>query len=80
MTTLPLSLSADTRDGALTSNNDFESISARASGADSDSDEDDSSAMRTFTAARLDVCDHVAEEKCGDEGERFGATSFKPWD
>ncbi|XP_039005681.1 histone acetyltransferase GCN5-like isoform X2 [Hibiscus syriacus] len=36
----PSSFSADTRDGALTSNDDLESISAR--GADSDSDADDS--------------------------------------
>ncbi|OAY61605.1 hypothetical protein MANES_01G202300v8 [Manihot esculenta] len=62
----PSSLSADTRDGALTSNDDLESISAR--GADSDSDADDSDAvvdddedefdndsMRTFTAARLET-------------------------
>ncbi|XP_038692450.1 histone acetyltransferase GCN5-like isoform X1 [Tripterygium wilfordii] len=65
----PSSFSADTRDGALTSNDDLESISAR--GADSDSDADDSdadavvddddedfdndSSMRTFTAARLEA-------------------------
>ncbi|KAJ9187637.1 hypothetical protein P3X46_003066 [Hevea brasiliensis] len=63
----PSSFSADTRDGALTSNDDLESISAR--GADSDSDADDSdavvdddedefdndSSMRTFTAARLET-------------------------
>ncbi|KAJ8899458.1 hypothetical protein K2173_018432 [Erythroxylum novogranatense] len=62
----PSSFSADTRDGALTSNDDLESISAR--GADSDSDADDSdavvdddddefdndSSMRTFTTARLE--------------------------
>ncbi|XP_022771190.1 histone acetyltransferase GCN5-like isoform X2 [Durio zibethinus] len=65
----PSSFSADTRDGALTSNDDLESISAR--GADSDSDADDSedavvdddeddfdhdndSSIRAFTAARLD--------------------------
>lgn len=65
----PSSFSADTRDGALTSNDDLESISAR--GADSDSDDDSEedavvdddeddfdndhdSSMRTFTAARLD--------------------------
>ncbi|WRX10383.1 GNAT domain - like 5 [Theobroma cacao] len=65
----PSSFSADTRDGALTSNDDLESISAR--GADSDSDADDSedavvddeeddfdhdndSSIRTFTAARLE--------------------------
>lgn len=61
----PSSFSADTRDGALTSNDDLESISAR--GADSDSDEDsedavvddeeddydNESSMRTFTASRL---------------------------
>ncbi|CAK8543521.1 unnamed protein product [Lathyrus sativus] len=63
----PSSLSADTRDGALTSNDDLESISAR--GADSDSDEDsedavvdddedeydndNGSSMRNFTASRL---------------------------
>ncbi|KAG6718986.1 hypothetical protein I3843_04G170000 [Carya illinoinensis] len=64
----PSSFSADTRDGALTSNDDLESISARGGGADdSDSDDDseaaaaaaddsddDSSAMRTFTASRLE--------------------------
>ncbi|XP_011042437.1 PREDICTED: histone acetyltransferase GCN5-like isoform X2 [Populus euphratica] len=64
----PSSLSADTRDGALTSNDDLESISAR--GADSDSDDaedsdtvlddededfDNDSSMRTFTTARLDT-------------------------
>uniref|UniRef100_A0A6N2LMT8 Histone acetyltransferase n=1 Tax=Salix viminalis TaxID=40686 RepID=A0A6N2LMT8_SALVM len=64
----PSSLSADTRDGALTSNDDLESISAR--GADSDSDDvedsdavvdddeeefDNESSMRTFTAARLET-------------------------
>ncbi|KAJ7972723.1 histone acetyltransferase GCN5 [Quillaja saponaria] len=62
----PSSISADTRDGALTSNDDLESISAR--GADSDSDDesedavvdddeeeyDHGSSMRTFTAARLE--------------------------
>ncbi|XP_057977992.1 histone acetyltransferase GCN5 isoform X2 [Malania oleifera] len=58
----PSSFSADTRDGALTSNDDLESISARGGAADSDSDasvdddEDDydHSSMRTFTAARLE--------------------------
>ncbi|KAH8515417.1 hypothetical protein H0E87_004037 [Populus deltoides] len=63
----PSSFSADTRDGALTSNDDLESISAR--GADSDSDDaedsdavdddedefDNDSSMRTFTAARLET-------------------------
>ncbi|KAH7577611.1 hypothetical protein JRO89_XS01G0275100 [Xanthoceras sorbifolium] len=63
----PPSFSADTRDGALTSNDDLESISAR--GADSDAedsedavvdededefDNDNESSMRTFTAARLE--------------------------
>ncbi|XP_075492357.1 histone acetyltransferase GCN5 isoform X1 [Primulina tabacum] len=56
----PPSLS-DTRDGALTSNDDLESISAR--GADSDSDEEseevadeeyDDSSVRNFTASRLE--------------------------
>ncbi|XP_052185154.1 histone acetyltransferase GCN5 [Diospyros lotus] len=54
---------SDTRDGALTSNDDLESISAR--GADSESEEEseevvdddeedyDGSSMRTFTASRL---------------------------
>ncbi|KAK7824300.1 histone acetyltransferase gcn5 [Quercus suber] len=67
----PSSLSADTRDGALTSNDDLESISARGGGADSDSDDDsdeeapeatnaedsdeDDSSIRTFTTARLDA-------------------------
>ncbi|KAB2602006.1 histone acetyltransferase GCN5 [Pyrus ussuriensis x Pyrus communis] len=63
----PSSFSADTRDGALTSNDDLESISARGGGADSDSDDesdalvdddeedfDNDSSMRNFTAARLD--------------------------
>lgn len=62
----PSSFSADTRDGALTSNDDLESISARGGGADSDSDDesealgdddedfDHDSSMRNFTAARLD--------------------------
>lgn len=56
---------SDTRDGALTSNDDLESISAR--GADSDSDEEseevvdddeeeyDDSSMRNFTASRLET-------------------------
>nr|GMD27941.1 histone acetyltransferase GCN5-like isoform X1 [Ipomoea batatas] len=54
---------SDTRDGALTSNDDLESISAR--GADSDSEDEseevadddeeyDDSSMRTFTASRLE--------------------------
>ncbi|KAF3436227.1 hypothetical protein FNV43_RR23319 [Rhamnella rubrinervis] len=63
----PSSFSADTRDGALTSNDDLESISARGGGADSDSDDEsedvavdddeedfDNDSMRTFTAARLE--------------------------
>ncbi|GMH27969.1 hypothetical protein Nepgr_029812 [Nepenthes gracilis] len=61
----PSSFSADTRDGALTSNDDLESISARG-GAESDEDEDsdvavdddeedyDDSSMRTFTTVRLE--------------------------
>nr|DAD19712.1 TPA_asm: hypothetical protein HUJ06_021175 [Nelumbo nucifera] len=58
----PFSFS-DTRDGALTSNDDLESISAR--GADSDSEEDsevgddeeeeDNDSMRVFTTARLET-------------------------
>ncbi|XP_027178603.1 histone acetyltransferase GCN5-like isoform X1 [Coffea eugenioides] len=56
---------SDTRDGALTSNDDLESISAR--GADSDSDDEseevvddeeeeyDNSSMRNFTASRLET-------------------------
>ncbi|XWS76324.1 hypothetical protein CRYUN_Cryun01aG0166200 [Craigia yunnanensis] len=71
----PSSFSADTRDGALTSNDDLESFSAR--GADSDSDADDSedavvdddkddfdhdndSSIRTFTAARLESGSRLA--------------------
>ncbi|XP_062080928.1 histone acetyltransferase GCN5 isoform X2 [Humulus lupulus] len=62
----PSSFSADARDGALTSNDDLESISARGGGADSDSDEEsedvavdddedfDNESMRNFTAARLE--------------------------
>lgn len=62
----PSSFSADTRDGALTSNDDLESISARGADSDSDDDSEDAvvdddeedydndSSMRTFTAARLD--------------------------
>ncbi|KAL5561805.1 hypothetical protein UlMin_031552 [Ulmus minor] len=63
----PSSFSADARDGALTSNDDLESISARGGGADSDSDEDsedaavdddedfyNGSSIRNFTAARLE--------------------------
>lgn len=63
----PSSFSADTRDGALTSNDDLESISARGGGADSDSDDeseeaavdddedfDNDSSIRTFTAVRLE--------------------------
>ncbi|KAE8681704.1 Histone acetyltransferase GCN5 [Hibiscus syriacus] len=70
----PSSFSADTRDGALTSNDDLESISAR--GADSDSDADDSEdavvaddeddfdhdndySIRTFTTARLESAGSV---------------------
>ena len=62
----PSSFSADTRDGALTSNDDLESISARGVDSDSDDDSEDAvvdddeedydndSSMRTFTAARLE--------------------------
>ncbi|KAI4301176.1 hypothetical protein L6164_034482 [Bauhinia variegata] len=62
----PSSFSADTRDGALTSNDDLESISARGADSDSDDDSEDAvvdddeedydndSSMRTFTAARLE--------------------------
>lgn len=62
----PSSFSADARDGALTSNDDLESISARGGGADSDSDDEsedaavdddedfDNDSMRNFTAARLE--------------------------
>ncbi|XP_030451477.1 histone acetyltransferase GCN5 [Syzygium oleosum] len=63
----PSSISADTRDGALTSNDDLESISARGGGAGDDSDDDSDeeeeefdgdndggSSLRTFTAARLE--------------------------
>ncbi|KAF4358095.1 hypothetical protein F8388_009378 [Cannabis sativa] len=58
--------STDARDGALTSNDDLDSISARGGAADSDSDDDsddvavdddddfDNDSMRNFTAARLD--------------------------
>ncbi|KAH0671450.1 hypothetical protein KY290_026957 [Solanum tuberosum] len=58
---------SDTRDGALTSNDDLESISARGGGADSDSEDDseevgdddeedyDASSMRNFTASRLET-------------------------
>lgn len=63
----PSSLSADTRDGALTSNDDLESISARGADSDSDDDSEDAvvdddedeydndngSSMRNFTASRL---------------------------
>ncbi|KAK2648479.1 hypothetical protein Ddye_015968 [Dipteronia dyeriana] len=69
--TFPPSFSADTRDGALTSNDDLESISAR--GADSDAEDsedavvdddedefDNDSSMRNFTAARLDNNNSVA--------------------
>ncbi|GAU33232.1 hypothetical protein TSUD_333550 [Trifolium subterraneum] len=63
----PSSLSADTRDGALTSNDDLESISARGNDSDSDDDSEDAvvdddedeydndngSSMRNFTASRL---------------------------
>lgn len=70
--TFPPSFSADTRDGALTSNDDLESISAR--GADSDAedsedavvdddeddfDNDNESSMRTFTTARLETNNSV---------------------
>ncbi|GAB2292311.1 DeSI-like protein hag1 [Dionaea muscipula] len=61
----PSSFSADTRDGALTSNDDLESISARGGGADSESDDESDvavddeeeyghSSLRTFTTARLE--------------------------
>ncbi|KAI5597065.1 hypothetical protein POPTR_002G045900v4 [Populus trichocarpa] len=74
----PSSFSADTRDGALTSNDDLESISAR--GADSDSDDaedsdavvdddedefDNDSSMRTFTAARLETTAGVSAAGSG---------------
>ncbi|XP_027351681.1 histone acetyltransferase GCN5 isoform X2 [Abrus precatorius] len=63
----PSSFSADTRDGALTSNDDLESISARGADSDSDDDSEDAvvdededdydndndSSMRTFNASRL---------------------------
>lgn len=63
----PSSFSADTRDGALTSNDDLESISARGADSDSDDDSEDAvvdddeddygndndSSIRTFTASRL---------------------------
>ncbi|KAL2321001.1 hypothetical protein Fmac_029970 [Flemingia macrophylla] len=61
----PSSFSADTRDGALTSNDDLESISARGADSDDDDDSEDAvvddeeddydndSSMRTFTASRL---------------------------
>ncbi|WJX84305.1 DeSI-like protein hag1 [Trifolium repens] len=63
----PSSLSADTRDGALTSNDDLESISDRGNDSDSDDDSEDAvvdddedeydndngSSMRNFTASRL---------------------------
>lgn len=70
--TFPPSFSADTRDGALTSNDDLESISAR--GADSDAedsedavvdddeddfDNDNDSSMRNFTTARLETNNSV---------------------
>ncbi|KAK4766898.1 hypothetical protein SAY86_014649 [Trapa natans] len=41
----PSSISADTRDGALTSNDDLESISARGGGGESDSDSDEEAVM-----------------------------------
>ncbi|KAL3717412.1 hypothetical protein ACJRO7_008920 [Eucalyptus globulus] len=63
----PSSISADTRDGVLTSNDDLESISARGGEAGDDSDDDSDeeeeefdgdndggSSLRTFTAARLE--------------------------
>lgn len=70
--TFPPSFSADTRDGALTSNDDLESISAR--GADSDDSEDavvdededefeNDSSMRTFTAARLENNNSVSSAR-----------------
>lgn len=76
----PSSFSADTRDGALTSNDDLESISAR--GADSDSDADDSdavvdddedefdndSSMHMFTAARLETNAGSLAASAGSDG------------
>ncbi|CAL1369783.1 unnamed protein product [Linum trigynum] len=81
----PSSFSADTRDGALTSNDDLESISAR--GADSDSDDSDAvvdedddefdndSSMRTFTAARLETNAGASAAGTGSGGVGGGTSS-----
>jgi hypothetical protein len=52
------------------SNEDSEDEVAIVAAAAEDSDEDNSSAMRTFIAARLDVCDCVAKRNVGMREKR----------
>ncbi|KAG5567514.1 hypothetical protein RHGRI_002906 [Rhododendron griersonianum] len=70
----PFSDTTTTRDGALTSNDDLDSISARRGGSDSDEEESeeeeeyDDSSMRTFTASRLGNNAERSNAKIKSEG------------
>ncbi|GAB2219737.1 hypothetical protein Droror1_Dr00007374 [Drosera rotundifolia] len=61
----PSSFSADTRDGALTSNDDLESISARGGAADSEEEEEE------------DDSDVAVEEEEEEEEEEYGNSSMR---
>ncbi|XP_038881860.1 histone acetyltransferase GCN5 isoform X3 [Benincasa hispida] len=88
----PPSFSAETRDGALTSNDDLESISARGGGADSDSDDDsddavveddedefdNDSSMRNFTAARLENSGAGGSASASASASAARTTKIKP--
>lgn len=88
----PPSFSAETRDGALTSNDDLESISARGGGADSDSDDDsddavveddeddfdNDSSIRNFTAARLDNSGAAGPASASASASAARTTKIKP--
>ncbi|CAK9321317.1 unnamed protein product [Citrullus colocynthis] len=88
----PPSFSAETRDGALTSNDDLESISARGGGADSDSDDDsddavveddeddfdNDSSMRNFTAARLENSGPGGSASASAPASAARTTKIKP--
>ncbi|KAF7153735.1 hypothetical protein RHSIM_Rhsim01G0270400 [Rhododendron simsii] len=69
----PFSDTTTTRDGALTSNDDLDSISARRGGSDSDEESEeeeeyDDSSMRTFTASRLGNNAERSNAKIKSEG------------
>ncbi|XP_031743544.1 histone acetyltransferase GCN5 isoform X2 [Cucumis sativus] len=88
----PPSFSAETRDGALTSNDDLESISARGGGADSDSDDDsddavveddeddfdNDSSMRNFTTARLENSGPGGSASASASASAARTTKIKP--